>query len=1058
MRFLVNPYGRRAAFFASTSLLVFFLSASATIGQTPTGSISGLVKDESGAVIPGASVVVTNVGTGVRRSVPSNSAGRYRAPGLDAGSYQVEAQASGFQTTVRSGIQLTVGRAIEIEMLLRLGQVEQVTEVTAEAPLVETVTNTLSGLVDQQTIRELPLNGRSLDQLLVLEPGVHWFRSVSHNAHSGSSGEMFSVGGSKAHSNLFLLDGSEMLGAGTHSLSPGSVLGKSFGVDAIQEFTVLTANYSAAYGKRNGGVVNMITRPGTNQFHGSGYEFLRNDDLDARNFFDPTPQPAEFRRNQFGGSIGGPVRQDKTFFFATYEGLREALGETNIAVVPDNNARQGLIPDPANPGQLRNVGVAPQVRPYIPILFGEPNGRNFGDGTAEHIAAPSRVGRQDFVLGRIDHHFSEKDSLFGRYNFQDNLLFDPDAGSLTARSSTNRTQMLTLEEKRSYPTTLNIARFAFLRTSTITDPNFITPSPASLYFVQGADRVGQVLFGSGQTQAGESLTQAGANRRIRWVVNQFEFSDQVFLYFGRHSLQIGSKFQRIQENDEAPNEGLNGQFEFSGVESFLTGKPVRFQGVGPGSDPFKSYRRSYFDAFVQDDFKMFPNFTLNLGVRYELMSVPTEKYDRISNFRRRLIDGVWVVDTNPTLGSPFWEGDHNLFAPRVGFAWDLFSDGKTVFRGGFGTFHDQIIREFTSYTTLTNIPFNNALHVPDAPFPLGFSGAIGAAPVPLNDVIQFNLDLPTKLQWNFSVQRQIAANAVLQVAYVGSRGYHLTKEQDSNTPAPQILPGGGKFYPAGAERRNPALGLNATLTTDANSYYQSLQFDYTQRVTQGLRAKATYTLSKNIDEDSGLNARGNPSTSQDPFDRRAERALSSFDSRHTVTTNFTYDLPGSNLSGMAGKVIGGWQLSSIISANSGEPLTVQSGLNRSRDQQTVRADRPNLRAGANNNPVLGGPDKYFDPNVFELPPVGFYGNLGRNTLIGPGYVGVDMSLVKITPVGERFNTEFRAEFFNLLNRANFSYPRLAAFGSNGRVSGSAGRISATSTTSRQIQFGIKLSF
>ena len=509
---------------------------------------------------------------------------------LDPGSYRVEAQAPGFQTSVRRGIELTVGREIEIEMLLRLGQVEQVTEVTAEAPLVETRSNTLSGLVDDRTIRELPLNGRSFDQLVALQPGVLPNRAQNNRAVAGTAAEVYSVAGSRAHSNQFLLDGVELVGSGSQSILPGGALGKNMGVDAIQEFNVLTANYSAAYGKRNGGIVNMVTRPGTNQLRGSAFEFHRNDNLDARNFFDPTPQPPEFRRNQFGGSLGGPLRQDKTFFFGNYEGLREALGETNIAIVPDDNARQGFLPDPANPGQLRNVGVHPAVRPYLPAFFGPPNGRNFGDGTAEYHSSPTAVSRQDFYLIRGDHHFSEKDSLFARYNFQGAELQSPREDSIFQDTGESRQQSLVLAANRAYPTTLNIARFGFARSSLFSVRSPITPIDSSLRFVPSAPTVGLLSFsGSVATSGSQALTPTGIGNPGRsYALNQFEFSDQVFHYFGRHSLQFGGQFQRIQHND-ATTDAETGQFSFTGLESFLLGQPAVF--VGYAGDVHKSFRR-----------------------------------------------------------------------------------------------------------------------------------------------------------------------------------------------------------------------------------------------------------------------------------------------------------------------------------------------------------------------------------------------------------------------------------------------------------------------------------
>ena len=1055
---MICSVGKSRVLFATAFLLV---SVSLLVAQSPTGSISGLVKDESGAVVPGATVVVTNTGTGVRRTVPTDAGGRYRAPGLDAGMYQVEARSAGFQTSVRSGLQLTVGRDIEIEMLLRLGQVEQVTVVTAEAPLIETVTNTLAGLVDEETIQELPLNGRSFSELVALQPGVHTFRT--RNEDEVASGQDFSIGGNRAVTNIYVLDGIELLGSDFQDSTPGGALHKLMGVDAIQEFNVMTANYSAAYGKRSGGVISIMTRPGTNQFHGTAAYFHRNDNLDARNFFDPG-EPGEFRRNQFAGSLGGPIRRDRTFFFGSYEGLREGLGETTIATVPDENARNGFLPDPET-GELENVGIAPSVRPFMNAFFPLPNGRNFGDGTAELYGAPVFLSRQDFWLVRMDHHFSEKDSIFGRYDFSDGKIGDPQGDTVFSENTSTREQTATLEYKRSYVTTLNIARFGFTRGRTFSAVEPIDPAPfEGLRFIEGAEGIGNMAFeeGGGSTTAAV-LAEVGSDRPLRrYIINQFEASEQVFHYRGNHSLQFGAKYQWIHNNDNIRGGDDFGGFEFNSLRDFLLAEPLGFTGVTPGGSAYKSYRRGYFAAFVQDDFKLLSNLTLNLGLRYELMTVPTEKYGRISNFRRHNENGFEVPDTDPSIDQPFWKSPHNLFAPRVGFAYDPGANGRTVVRGGFGIFYDHPTTEFRFFTR-GNPPFYNTVSVDDPPFPFGLAGAAGEAAQYLPEGVAFDQPAPTKLQWNLSIQRQVTDRAVFQIAYLGSHAYSLTYMGDNNSAIPtSISPDGVKYFARGLPRRNREVGRGRDLLFGANADYHSLQFDYSQRVTQGLRAKASYTWSRNINESeggvtAGAHAGAAPNT-MDPDDRGRERGLGSVHASHIVSTNFTYDLPGASLGGAAGAILGGWQLSSILAANTGEPVTIQIGFNRSRNLIGRNADRPDLRPGGDISPVLGGPDQYFDPTQFLLPEPGYYGNLGRNTLVGPGFFNLDMSLVKNTRVGERIGVEFRAEFFNLFNRANFGTPVTAAFDEDGTYRNSAGRISYTINPSRQIQFGTKITF
>jgi len=1065
---------RKIQWFDVAVLAAILFCAPIAMAQTAAGSISGTVQDTSGAVIPGARVTITNVDTGISRSLTTGENGRYHAPALLPGHYEVQAQTEGFQTGIRRGIQLTVGAEPVINLTLEVGQIAQTTVVTAEAPLVETVTNTLSGLVDDRAIRDLPLNGRSFDQLISLTSSAPTITARGRTSLTGQ-GNVFSVSGARTQSNQYLMDGTEIVGAGSITTQPGGVLGKNMGVEAIQEFTVLTSNYSAAYGKRAGGVVNIATRSGTNTLHGSGFEFLRNDDLDARNFFDVDPDnpterssPPEFRRNQFGGAIGGPVRKDQSFFFGTYEGLREALGLTNIAVVPNDDARRGCLPAGSTgsqgagcPAGFKKVDIAPGVVPFL-TLFPPVNGRDFGDGSAESLSSPSKISRQDFFLVRMDHRFSDRDSVFGRYNFSDAEVEEPDPNPFFASFDQNRDQMATLEYKRTYPTLLNSARFGYTRSSVFSDSLPVIDVDPSLRFLPEAKTIGIITFST--STAGGPLTDAGTGNSAErfFVVNQFDWQDQVFYYRGAHSFQFGGQIQRIQHNENFQN-SVRGAFQFPDFESFLLGKPTLFRAPDPtgGGDAGKSYRLIFFSAFVQDDYKVKPNLTLNLGLRYEFMSVPEEaRGDRIANFRVQNVNGERLIDTQPTLGGPFFKSHHKTIAPRAGFAWDLSGNGTMSIRGGFGMFYDQIENEFRFFTP-NNTPFFGLTDVRNAPFPLGFSTGAGAQRTPTPDSIDFNIDVPTRLHWNFGIQRQITANTVFNVNYVGSHSYHLTRNSDANTRRPQILPDGRKFF-AGGPRKNPALGGNRLVTTDANGSYQSVQVEFNQRLSHGLRSKVSFTYAKSIDDASvtiSQHALGGAQSTQDPDNPGADRGLSSFDLRSNLVFNFTYDVPSSDWTGVTQTLLGGWQVGTILTVQDGIPFTARvGGFSRSGDLARSIADRPDLRPGADKNPVLGGPDQYYDPSAFLLQPAGFYGNLGRNTLIAPGLANLDFNVLKQISLTERTRLDFRAEFFNLLNRANFGLPDRNVFQSNGQVRGAAGRISDTTTTSRQIQFGLKLVF
>jgi carboxypeptidase family protein len=1032
-----------------------------------TASISGVVQDASGAVIPGAKVTLTDVDTGTSRSVMTDAGGRYRAPSLIPDHYEVKGEMTGFETGVRNGIQLAVGNQLEINIVLQVGQVAQMAVVTAEAPMVETLTGTVSALVDDKAIRDLPLNGRSFDQLIALEASA----PVIRGAGSGSSATEaitsvgYAVSGSRQIANRFYLDGMEELQATQTNNLPGGITGINLGVEAIREYSVMTSNYSAAYGKKSGALINMVTRSGSNQFHGSVYEFLRNNDLDARNFFDHEIPP--FRRNQFGGALGGPIWKDRTFFFGNYEGLRENLGLSVIEAVPDDNARQGLVRDPTT-GQLINVGVAPGVKPYLAV-FPLANGRNYGNGIAEAVFSPAQLLNGDFVLGRMDHRLSDNDSFFASYKFsQDSTSATSPVIYWASRSSTSNHSLI-MQETRAYATTVNTVRAGFNRSTMDVNTAPTVPTDSSLNFFPGAGAMGVLNFGLGTTSLGNSgsgggtLTTVGplSTTLAKYGLTQFTVGDDLVLQRGPHSIQFGVVVQPTLQN-QIKGKTPAGSFQFTSLTSFLQGQATSFIGPSPtgGHDDTKSFEQTYIATYIQDDYKVRRNLTLNLGLRWEFMPPPTERYGRISNYYVRVINGVSVMDSTPTLGSPFYASHKDNFAPRVGFAWDVLGDGKTSVRGGFGMFYDQLESEFKA-DTYGNLPYYGLVSVNNPPFPQGFSGGGGGGALPAPDAIDSNLKIPTKLQWNLNVQRQVTANTAVTIGYIGSESYYLTRRSDLNTAVPQILARGVRFYPATAQRTNPALGNTTFISTDATSSYQGLNLDVVQRLSHGLRGKVSFAYAKNIDTASAITgnfATGNPDYAMVTDNLALDRGLSSYDVRRNLVANLTYDLPWQNSTRGTARWIGGWQMSGIVTLSDGMPVTILTGFNRSQNKGNGTGDRPDLLPGASKNPVLGGPNEYFDPTVFALPQAGFFGNLGRNTLIGPGFADLDFTVAKVFPVSERLKVNFRAEFFNILNRANFGFPAHSVFATNGSILGSAGRISTTVSTSRQIQLGLKLVF
>ena len=1047
--------------FTIRAIIVFVLLSSAAFAQS---SISGLVQDQTGAVIPGAKVTITDVDTGVARSVVSDAGGRYSVPSLIPDHYEVTAEMTGFSAEVRRGIQLTIGSELEINMALRVGQASEKLEVTTEAPMVETLSGSVSGLVNDQQIRDLPLNARTLDQLISLESSTPTFRNGNHSAQSGVELTYISHGG-RDQMNEFLLDGQQMIGAYQYGTEPGGALGYNEGVDAIREFQVLTSNPSAAFGKKAGAIVNMASRSGTNQIHGSAFEFLRNSDLDARNFYDHAIPP--FRRNQFGGSMGGPIIKDRTFFFFSYEGLRQALGLSVVETVPNNLARQGFVP--GTNGQLTNVGVNPAVAPFL-TLFPLANGLDFGNGTAQAVFSPSQVSSQDFYLGRVDHRISDKDSIFVRYTASPASTHTISPTIYQGITTTSQNQMTTIQETRVIsPTTVNTIRVGLSRPTTYTDhPTTAPPSNSSaLDFIPGTPQPGQITFaltsttvGAGGLTLGSITNSPGGTNPTTVAVTEWTLGEELVRQQGPHSLHFGFDAQPYIQDNQNNVSNRFGVMQFASLTTFLQAKPTSFAGPNPAEvlDGNKSYRQSYTDAYVQDDYKVRRNLTLNLGVRWEFMSPPWETYNRISNYHLQVINGLRVLNSLPTVGSPIYASHYNNVAPRVGFAWDVFGDGKMAIRGGFGMFFDQEEALYRAGVT-ANAPFAQVLQVANPPFPFGFSGN-GTPALPSANADSTDLKVATRIQYNLSIERQIR-NTVFKIGYVGSEAYHLTTKSDMNEIVPTIEPGNVYFFPSNGQRANPALASTVFWGGSATSSYQGLDLSASQRLSHGLQYKVNFTWSKNIDSASdtvsGL-ALGNTNVIMENNQLGWDRGLSAFNLARNFVGNVTYDLPWVNSKNATARWIGGWQIAAIVTVQDGFPFTALTGFNRSQSKANTTSDRPNLASGLTSVPIIGSPTEYFNPNVFTLPTAGFYGSLGRNTLIGPGLANVDFNVTKIFPIGERVKLNFRAEFYNALNRPNFALPGNQVFTSTGAVNPAAGVIQSTVTTSRQLQFGLKLVF
>ena len=1048
-----------------------------------SANIEGNVTDSSAALVPSAAVSAKNVETGVIRSSTTDHFGRYLLLSLPIGEYEVRATKAGFQDAIRTGVHLVVGQDADVDLRLQIGSVKAEIAVKGDAPLVSTTTQDISGLVGERAVKDLPLNGRSYDLLLPLNPGVVNFTSQKTGGtgiSNSSTGNNFAVSGNRPQQNLFLLNGVEYTGAAENNMQPGGASGMLLGVDAVREFNVHRDSYSAEFGKRPGGQVIIVTQSGSNQFHGAIFEFLRNNILDAPNYFDQGSAPP-FQRNQFGGSLGGPIHKDKTFLFGNYEGFRQNLHQTSAAFVPDASSRAKAVPS---------------VQPLLNLWPIAPAGAPDFNGIAEVFSSPLQTIREDFGTARLDHMFSERDSFAAIYTIDE-------GGDVTA-TPTNpysadllnlREQVLSAEETHVFtPSFLNTARIGYSRAGYFFtgEPTPGTPAAGVPGFLSGLPVGAVVVGGSAASNPQASIGLAGSNNgsNLHIARNLYTYEDRLTRTVGHHQLSFGAWFQQFQSN-EVIALSQYGQATFASLQTFLQGTTSSFL-FDP--QPTEMNWRSLFGAFYAEDvYRLSPTMTLSIGFRDEFSTGWNEAHGRAANYT--FSNGV--ISTEPRISSSLFTTNHAKFLPqpRIGLAWSPF-DRKTAVRAGFGMYND--LQDALGYRTDQNAPFNPTYSIallsvsslpinPTAPVPPSAKLVPGG--------VQPDMRTPTLISWSLHLDQEVAPNTVLTLGYVGSHGYHELIGIDANEPTPVIcpatpcpavypstfpsplagtpVPAGSYYIPLGTPKANPALANTWTWFSEGTSSYSALQVDLRRRFSEGFSLRGAYTWSKTLDDGDSLNqtTAGNaPGLVANPFNLHADKGPATYDVRNIGVINALYNLPfgrgrqfAKNLSGWSDTLVSGWSVSSIVTAQAGFPFTPQLSYNPSNNGDTRNPVRPFLNPNFRGSVISGNPGQWFKPNAFLAPPAnsGFYGNVPRDAYGGPGLATWDFSALKETRIRENLNLQFRAEIFNLLNRANFNTPNLIVFtpptaANPTGLSGTAGTITSTSTTSRQVQFALKV--
>jgi hypothetical protein len=1084
--------------FASLLAVIFSLIVPACMEAQMAGAVlSGSIVDSAGARIANSTVSVKNALTGVTRTVVTDSVGFYSIPNLLPGTYDVSFSAEGFARVLQSNLVLTVGEERTLDQSLHVGLVSESVKVTAAPATVELSSSTMSAEVDEITIRELPFNGRDWTQSAVLEAGIVPARTQPASGNQGTTprgnrgfGNELSDSGHRPYENSYRINGISVVDYANEG--PGNVLGAALGVDAIQEFSVTTTNYTAESGRASGAIINAITKSGTDQFHGDAFWFLRDKNLDAKNYFDTTLPP--FHRNQFGGSLGGPIKKNKTFFFVAYEGIRQDKSFSFHDLVPSPAARAGnLCSTPDGSCTPTTITVNTSVGPFLGF-YPLPNGGLIGNGdTGVFNAAGPATFSENYVIARGDHKISDKDNLAVTW-FRDKAPFISPDPLLDVRNelSTDR-QTGGLEETRVFGRALvNVARVAYSRSVGLNNVplNAINPLAADHSFAAIPGGYAPILVVPGLTLMQGAL---GSPSFSHHVFNSFQFYDDVFLTRGSHSLKFGFSWERMQYNAVSVSRA-NGSFTFPSLAGFLQNQPTSVSLSDPALTREVGNRQSLFGIYLQDDWHWRPNLTLNLGVRYEPTTVPTEAHDRF-----QVVENLYGGSPVPV--KTLWSHNQTLLdlAPRVGFSWDPFRNGKTAVRGAFGIFDVLPLIWIYGVNEDSAVPFQfteTSSSLAQGSFPSGAYATLGFNPKIAN-VAYYDQD-PHRayaMNWNLNIQRAITPSLTATIGYVGTHGVHEPFSTDnSNLVLPQLTSAGYLWpLPVGSGTLlNTNVGGIRAIRDDDSVVYHGFHVQVQEKMSRDFQMQGSYTWGKCFDYGSSAGV-GDPFNNSIAsllfFAPRVRHGLCDYNVNHNFVLNYIWTLPSPKLGGAAGRfLLGGWETGGILTAATGTPfpLFIAGDPTGQGGDPWPYPDR--LTGTGCGNPVnSGNPANYIKLNCFTPPvaPASFaslcqpaapsvaavipntcmnlFGNAGRNSIIGPGLLNLDVSLFKnvsVPRISEAFKVQFRAEFFNVLNHPNFQSPldNNYIFNQDGTPVGGAGSIDATTSDSREIQFGLKIFF